>query len=137
MTKPQLFTINSDYASLKNDGSATLSLTIPQMILNPGQLYSQETSITVGQKGASERTQITSSKTGRRYVSNILSISRNGYVSGVLNPYSIVVELYRSSDTVLTARISILNPYSENITTETDDEVFNFYIKTFLPPFPV
>lgn len=130
MTKPESFISTSDYATLKNDGTATLTITLPASVgIASSTNYTLTSDVTVGTAGASDRAQIHSSRLGKRYVTNLLGVSRSGS-----DPYTILVSLYRTSATTLRAMVDIRNPYGGTLTTEATAEVFTFYVNTFLPP---
>lgn len=136
MTKPESFTITSDYAPLKNDGEAVFTLVLPaSLFIAASATYSLSDTATIGTAGASERSQISSSKTGRRYVGSIISIERSGTSGGGPASYNILATLTRSSATTLTAAVEIRNPYIGPLTTASGSETFTFYVSTFIPPF--
>lgn len=136
MTKPENFTLTTDYATLKNDATTTLTLTLPgSLSIAAGNSYLLTTTASVGAAGASERSQIRSSKWTYYWLGNILSIAQDGLVGGSPANYLTVAELYRSSPTQVTAQVSIFNPYAGTLSTVAGDETFTFYVSTFLPPF--
>lgn len=131
MTRPESFILNSDYASISNDGTGTLSVTFPGSVVIPGSGSREFTSsIDIGVRGAVELSQISSSRMGKRYVGSVISVNR-----GSVDPYSIAVYLGRSSATTLTLVAIVVNPYNTSITTEGTAELFTAYVKTFIPPF--
>ena len=130
MTKPESFISTTDYATLKNDGTATLTITLPASVaIASSTNYTLTSDVTVGTAGSSDRAQIHSSRLNKRYVTNLLSIDRSG-----TDPYTILVSLYRTSATNLRAVVDIRNPYGSTLTTESTAETFTFYVNTFLPP---
>lgn len=131
MTKPENFHINTDYATLKNDDEATLSIVLPgSSVIAPGGTLLLTQTITIGRAGASERSQIHSSKEGVYWIGHIVSVARTGSAL-----YNSVAELYRSSSTQLTAQVSVFNPGASALTTVAGDETFTFSFATFIPPF--
>lgn len=136
MTKPENFTLTTDYATLKNDATTTLTLTLPgSLSIAAGNSYLLTTTASVGAAGASERSQIRSSKWTYDWLGNILSVAQDGLIGGSPANYLTVAELYRSSATQVTAQVSIRNPYAGTLSTVAGDETFTFYVSTFLPPF--
>lgn len=136
MTKPENFTLTSDYATLKNDATTSLTITLPgSLSIAAGGNYLLTATASIGTAGASERSQIHSSKWTYYWLGNILSIARDGLVGGSPANYLTVAELYRSSATQVTAQVSIRNPYAGTLSTVAGDETFTFYVSTFLPPF--
>lgn len=135
MSKPERFTLNSDYASLKNDGITTLTVTFNHATIAASTTVVETATAVVGQAGATDRAQIHSSKLGSRYPGNMLVVFRTGSDGVNPAPYSIYAELFRSSPTVVTASVSVRNPYGVTISTEPGSETFTFYIATFIPPF--
>lgn len=135
MTKPESFISSTDYATLKNDGNGTATLTVPaSQTVGSGGVYRIEASVAVGTAGASERAQIHSSVLGQRFVGSVLSVSRTGVAGGSSSPYTILAHLYRSSATTLTAVVEIRNPYGSTLTGFATAETFTFYFSTFIPP---
>ena len=79
MTKPESFISTSDYATLKNDGTTTLTITLPASVgIAASSNYTLTSDVTVGTAGASDRAQIHSSRLGNRYVTNLLGVDRSG-----------------------------------------------------------
>lgn len=137
MTKADNFISSTDYASLKNDGYITFSLTLPGDITVPGNgTYTQSQDFTIGKVGASERVRIASSKDGTVFYSALqLSTLRFGMTDGSPTIYNNNAYLRRSSPTTLKAELVIYNPYSTPLITEAGDQVFYFEVNTFLSPF--
>lgn len=135
MSKPERFISNSDYASLKNDGVTTLTVTFDEPTIPASTTVVRTATATVGQAGATDRAQIHSSKLGNRYLGNTLLVARTGNDGFGPVSYSIVAELFRSSPDVVTASVSVRNPYGSTLTTEAGAETFTFYVATFIPPF--
>lgn len=136
--KPERFILTTDYATLKNDASAILSVTVPSSVTVAGNgVYSISSSASIGQIGASERSQIVSSKIGEVYSANIVVIYRWGTESGLPAIYDINVDLSRTDANTLTLSATIMNPYSTTLQCESGSETFTAYVATFLPPFNV
>lgn len=136
MTKPENFIGDSDYATLKNDAWALLTVTFPgSQAISGGGTLSFSDSTTAGVAGASERAQIYSSKIDLRYVGSILVVSRNATSSFGSIPYSMVADLSRTGPNTLTASVTVVNNQAFTITTASGSEMFTFYVATFVPPF--
>jgi hypothetical protein len=137
MPKPESFIASSDYATLKNDGFITFSLTLPGGIVVPGSTnYTQGQDFTVGKIGASERARIASSKDGNAFYSTLqLSTLRFGSTAGSPTIYNNNAYLRRSGPNTLRAELVIYNPYTDPLVTEAGDQVFTFEVNTFLSPF--
>lgn len=132
---PSQFIITSDYATLKNDATGQLSVTVPSsVVVGAGSTFSTSSSIEIGVAGASERSQIHSSKTGQYYVGNMLDIIKNGNAGGTAL-YDVFVDLSRTGPTTLTMTATIFNPYGVTLTGESGAETFTADVATFLPPF--
>jgi hypothetical protein len=142
MAKPAHFQLNSDFATLKNDDSASATVVIPASqniggsVTAAGTALDISTDVIVGKAGAITRTQIASSKDSNKYrASRILSFTRTGTVGGFSAIYSVVVFAYRISATTMRCQVHILNPYTSTLTTASGTETISFDIQTFLPPF--
>lgn len=136
MTKPESFSYISDFPSLKNDGKTTLTVTLPgSSVIAGGATLSLTATATLGTAGATERTQIYSSKLVYYWVGPALEIAREGSYAGVLGTYYTTAELYRSSATQVTALVYIANTSGSTLTTEAGDETFTFDVASFIAPF--
>lgn len=137
MTKPENFISTTDYATLKNDGYITFSVTLPGGIVVPANdTYTQGQDFTIGSIGASERARIASSKDGNIFYSTLqLSTLRFGSVLGTPTIYNNNAYLRRSGANTLRAELVVYNPYSDPLITEAGDQVFTFEVNTFLSPF--
>jgi hypothetical protein len=137
MPVPGNFISTTDYATFKNDNHTSSSVTFLGSInIGGAATYSQTLNIAIGQTGAINRIQISSSKdSNRRYSTLSLSYSRNGSSGGSPASYTITVFVSRTSNTNLTLTVYVANPYNTTLTTEGTNETFNFYVDTFIPPF--
>lgn len=139
MTKPESFIINSDYATLKNDATTTLSVTIPNSLSLAGvSIYTLTDTVTIGQRGSSIRSRIHSTMRDQWFVANQVTYS---YMSGATHPlwgdlnYDIYVTVNRTSSTQLSLIVTILNGYDEPITINGAGQTITAKVATFLPPY--
>lgn len=147
---PENFMLTTDFATLKNDDSATITITVPPNIVVPPSgtfTYSTSTSVKVGTKAASLRTRMGSTRVSatRRFVTPFLNTTGHGSVvvtgsGGGTFPtqYSIYAFVSRTSPDTVTAYAVIQNSFgSPNATLVCDGvtETFTFELSTFLSPF--
>lgn len=137
MSKPESFRVNLDYGTLKNDRRGSITVILPAAVLEATQVYSATSSLSLGQQNASSRVRIASSKDGGVfYVGSALMCNRTGTIAGPTSvPYDIVGYIARTSPTIVTATVSVTNPYGEGMAMAFGDETFTFEISTFLSPF--
>ena len=143
MTKPSQFILNTDYATLKNDASGTVSVTAPGSQVVPaavgpvGGYLEYHTDIEIGVAGSITRLQISSSKESNTvYSTRTLDILRLGTVLGFPGvPYNIIAFTYRTAPTTLRCIVYVSNPNTDPLTTAVGDETFTFYVNTFIPPY--
>lgn len=130
--KPEEFELISDYASIGNDASAVLSVTVPSSVAIAGNGFVTYTNVvSVGVQGAVEIGSITSSKLSKDFPAPILSVERNGSAG----PYTVRVWIGRTSATEVTLSAGIWNPNNFAMTGESGAETFTVRISTFIPPF--
>jgi hypothetical protein len=138
MTKPSNFILNTDYATLKNDGEGTISYTLPASVIIPAagiQTYTSDVSI--GVPGASVRARISSTLNNVWYAHStvIYQHSTGGTVLGVGVGYDMAVIVHKYSNTLVRLSISINNPYSDPFTVSLASRTITAHVATFLPPF--
>lgn len=137
MTKPTDFISTTDYATLKNDASTTLTVVVPgsaSMPMNTVNNYT--TTATIGQAGSSIRGRGNSSRNATIwYVANQVSFQRTGTLSGSPTPYTLTAVVYRTAPDTLTLLATIFNPYAGTLTTQSGSETITFEVSTFLSPF--
>lgn len=141
MTKPSSFILNTDYATLKNDGKARVTFIIPASVAIPSSgtySYIATTDVTVGSKGAVTRTSInTAVEPSTWYSGSYLKIIRQG-THTVFGTYIYTVHIYLTVDSVgvVTANLLIQNDSGTGtLTTEASTRSVTIDIATFLPPF--
>lgn len=137
MLKPNSFTLATDFATLRNDDSGTTSLVMPgsAILFTSGQITAD---ITVGAPASSTRVRLNSSRDPNTWLlANGVALNRTGtFVSdGLPAPYTLYVNTYRTSPTVLRLDASLQNPYSETIYTQSGDETITIVVKTLILPF--
>ncbi len=138
MSKPENFIQNSDYATLKNDATGSVSVTFPSgLILTANELYTVTADLIIGTTNASSRVRIASSKESNVYYAGAVTIvGRTGIIAGPTNvPYNLVAFTTRINATTIRATVALTNPYSEGMATEFGTETFTFEVSTFLSPF--
>ena len=139
MTKPSNFTLSSDYATLKNDATGTLSVTLPSGVVIPAAtVYTQTDTISIGTPGASYRSRVNSTKRTQWLISKSIIYS---YSSGATIPpsvsvnYDIFVSIVKQSSTQVVLRVSIPNAYTDPMTVSGLAQTVTAHVATFLPPF--
>jgi hypothetical protein len=138
VSKPSEFIMSTDYATLKNDDTNTISVTFPSgLILTAGQRYVVTQDLVIGTINASSRVRISSSKISNQYFAGCIAwVDRTGVIAGPTNvPYALRAFITRINPTTVRAVVGMLNPYSEGMATAFGDETFTFEIDTFLSPF--
>jgi hypothetical protein len=138
MSKPEQFRLNTDYGSLKNDDTATVSVTVPgSMSLIDGTVYTATNTVTVGTVNASSRVRIASDKAGGTYYTgSVLIVTRTGTLPGPFGTdYNIIAYSTRISSSTIQVTALITNPYGDTLTTASGSETFSFELSTFLSPF--
>lgn len=135
--KPEDFILNSNYATLSNDGTETFSVTIPGSSTVPGGSTRQWTQTkTVGVQGGLDIMQVSFPGSGGWVVGPIVILNRTGTEVG-FGPieYSILLQVSRSSPTEITAYAEIYQPFIGNLITNSSSITFDFHVTTFIPPF--
>lgn len=135
-SKPNNLIVSSDFATLKNDPLAIpATLTVPGNVFIPGfGVVEWHTDVSAGSTGSSVRCRIRSSKNaGKWSVGTQLQLLRTSPAGPY--PYQVIAYVYVLSPGVLRCGAAILNPYSFTMQTELTNEVIDFSISTFLPPF--
>lgn len=142
MTKPSNFILSSDYSTLKNDDTNSVSIVIPGSIVIPASgtySYSASANLTIGSIGSLSRTQVNTSRNATDwYFTPLLQIfaTGTGSLSGTID-YDYFVYITRTSATTVTANVLIQNDSfpAETLTTESTARTITFKVATFLPPF--
>lgn len=137
MNNPAKFILSTDFATLKNDASASISITVPGSFTVSGStVWSSSQDITLGQTAASIRGRVRSSKNPLLYLNNsAVSYARNGSDSFGPVIYDLLATITRVNPTTLRLTVSIRSPYGTNMTTESGAETITFWVSTFLSPF--
>jgi hypothetical protein len=137
MTAPENFISTTDYATLKNDATTTLSVTVAGALsIATSTIHTDTTSATLGTAGAILRGQINSSRASSTwYVANAASFTRTGTVGGVGSSYSLNVSIIRTAATTVQLIAAIYNPYASALTTQAGTETITYSINSFLSPF--
>lgn len=137
MTSPSKFIQNSDFATLKNQGSVFGSVFVPGSVSIPGNGYVEyHTDVSIGQGGSILRARIRTTRSGNVWlVHPATSESLNGVNSGSPALYTIDSFIWQPSPGILRFQVLIQNPYSSTTTGDAASETFDFFVNTFLPPF--
>ena len=137
MTKPQRFILTTDYATLKNDATGTISVTLPSSAsIGAASTSSWTTALTIGESGSSFRARITSSAGGGSFVGNsVVYISTSGAsLSGSSIGFDLYIAVHRTSSTELSLTAFIPNPYGSTLTINNLSRTITASVATFLPP---
>lgn len=139
MTKPESFILNSDYATLANDATNTVTLTTSTGILiTPGTQHDFQSEITLGQKNAPIRALMNTSAEPSVYVpceSMVVTLTVLYAIDGNTYNYTTIANVYRISSTTIRLEVSVSNPFSFNITINGGVQTITADISTFLSPF--
>ena len=138
MTKPEAFISSSDYATLKNDNSGTVTLFIPTGDSVPiGGRKTYENFIDIGQKNAGLRVQNATDLYGSQFSPGTTLITYTTVTidvfTGVLQ--TLYVNLERTSPTRLRVYVNIDNNTGLSMTITGPTQTITFDINTFLSPF--
>lgn len=138
--RPEEFIINSDYATLKNDNSGSLSITLPNTLNIPGNtVYSTSSTITLGVQGSSVRARIMSTKDNNWYALNSVVpyiYTSGAVVSGSSVGYNVFVSLTRIDATTLRLLVTIPNNYGTTMAISGLAQTITGVVATFIPPYP-
>lgn len=144
MTKPENFILNSDYATVKNDATGTMTLNIPSGTTIPASsgssygLVNFETFLDIGETDAGIRGYISTTKFSGIYAPfggsyNVRVLTRyNTTGTPVFDLYFTVI-LERVSPTRLRLYCQIGNSFSFSLTIM-DSQTITFDLATFLSP---
>ena len=136
MSKPNSFTLSSDFATLKNSElGLTATVTVPSASVVSASSYREwHTDITISEPFAIASCRIASSKNSNKYIiGNATDMLR--YTSGGIVSYDIYCFVWRVNSTTVRFQALIQNPYSVSMTCASGDETFSLYMYTFVPPF--
>lgn len=136
---PEDYILNSEYATLKNDTSGTLSVTLPNTLaIAAGGVATFTDTITLGVAGSSVRSRIMSTKDNNWLSMNSVLpyIYQSGAtVSGTSQGYYVYVSANRVSPTEIRLLVTIPNNYGANMTISGLAQTITARVTTFLPPF--
>lgn len=140
--KPSRFRINMDYATIKNDSSGQLQLVIPSTFTIPagGIRDPFEATTTLGQKSASMRFNVSSSKYARKSITApnfSIPATYTDTETGVSTEDFLVAYIYRPSPSQV--RLHVEPNYSISIqdgaTVSNVGQTLTLKVNTFLSPF--
>lgn len=137
MSRAEDFIATTDFATLKNDGFASTTVTLTPQILSANQTFTVTQDIDVGQVNASSRIRMASAVDGGSfYAGFVLVLTRQGTITTPGDAtYSTYAYVSRVGATTLRLSLSAQNPYSVAMATILVNEVVTFEINTFLSPF--
>ena len=125
------FIMCSKFASLKNDDTGIISVTIPNSItLNPGELRSYTGNLTIGTPSAQMRFQIMTSVDGKWVPSSTLYMMLD--MAQAIQAFCYV---WKSSPTNVRLTVAIFNPYNYSVTMSGVGRSVSARVATFLNPF--
>jgi hypothetical protein len=130
--RPLNFTLNTDYATLKNDSNTqTITLSLPATTLTTTTPVYFSAAYTAGVSGAPMDFDINYSMTSQRFIANFLQIEENFTTT---NWYDVVIKLFRSGATTVKVKVSMFyGGPSASITSNA--RTVTVRIRTFTPPF--
>ena len=145
MSKLEDFILNTDYGSLKNDDDGAVVITVPASDTIPGngrKLYTQD--IDVGSAFGLLSVMVKNNRSGpgetggganRSYAAGIqLTYFRTGSAEGNPAPYNVRAYAYHISQRKIRCVVEIQNPYSVNMLTSGQSDMYTIDIKTLLLP---
>lgn len=136
--KPEQFILTSDYGTLKNDATGTITLSIPSGITIPsGDFREYSNTLTIGTINASTRIQITSSADPSNWtygnMREVILRIRDSSSFEYDQSYVVNVERTSSTDIRMYIRIPNLSPFPFTIISGVQTVTAD--IATFLSPF--
>lgn len=139
MTKPNNFILNTDFATLKNDDTASVDLAITSAspALNYGENYTYSNTVDVGTINASIRCQIrTSLAPTVIYSSPQMQITLRATIAGGVQDYPATVFVTRTDANTITIKCNIYG-YAVGQTVQITGgfQTITADISTFLSPF--
>ena len=130
--------LTTDADTLKNDDSATTTLTIPGSATVTASNRRLETAdVNVGQANSSALCFVSNSKDASKTYPVVIGtrFERTGSVGGSAANYAIHVSATRLDADTVRFSAFIANPYASTLTLASGDEVFTFSVKTIVEPF--
>lgn len=135
MSKAESFIATSDFATLKNDDSETVSITMPASVVIPaGGSYILNQDISVGLASSEQRIRVRSSLLGSQYYNGLLIVNRIATTAFGDALYGVYTMVARISPTVVRCSVVVPNGNIDPITTHNQAETFTFVVNTFLSP---
>lgn len=140
MTKPRNFIMNSDYATIKNDAKATLTITLPSSTSVAATSVATWTdTITVGTAGSSIRARLVSTSDNVVYATSTVDYYRTSgaTVSGSPAGFDVYAVVHRISPTQIRLTALLPNPYPFTMSVTAGlSQTITATVATFLPPKP-
>jgi len=137
MYEAEKFILTTDYSTMKNDGHATTSLTIPGSInIAAGTTQTYSSTVSLGTSGGIYSAKIYLPTVSAWFPGEFFTYALVGSTP-TISPaiYSVILNVFRSSSTQVTFQAFINNPYSNTLTTNASSVTLNADITSFLPPF--
>ena len=137
MSRPSEFILDTDFPTLKNDGSGSTEVTITGSATIAGSSSASYTSdLTIGVQGSVSRARFKSTVTDTTWHSGTQrEFIRVGQESGSPAFYSMYAFTYRLDANTIRCIVYIPNPYAGTLTLDTTSYTVSFYVNTFIPPF--
>jgi hypothetical protein len=137
MPKQNLFITDSDLPTLKNDGTADVSVTVPASYTVPGNGITYfSADVSIGSALAITGVRIASSAEGNVWYRAQTKVMVRGAInSGTGTTIDVCAFVWRVSPTVLRCQIEIPNPYATVTTGAPFTDIISFHINSYVPPF--
>ncbi len=136
MSRPNKITLDStSFDTLKNDGRATGTVTIPGSVsITAGNSVVYTSDVTIGDHLSVVDVRVRSHQDGTQYylAGANLRFTRN---PGTAFPYDIYVNAYHVSEKVVRLQAYIFNPYFLTMITNAPTETFSFELISYKTPF--
>lgn len=135
--RPEDYLLTTDFATLKNDATGTLTVTLPNTLSIPGATtYQNGQDITIGTSGASFRARMGSTKNNKWYNSTtvVYAYSSGATVDGSPSPYIVFTTLSKISADVVRLTVFIPNGYGSTMSISGLSQTITAVVATFLPP---
>lgn len=136
MNRPNQFIINSQFPTQKNEDGYSGNIIIPGSTSIPaGATATGRIDLIAGSIGSISRGRISSTKSTNPYVTQAISYTRTGTVSGSPAPYTMVAFIWRSAPDTLTFQVLLKNGYGSTLISEAGTETIQFYSSQFVAPY--
>lgn len=136
-SQPEKFIQTSDYATLKNDASGTISITLTSgTVIAGGGTLTVDATATIGTTSASVRSYMVASNASTKFcIGTSLSFKCNITQLGYTYDYSPVANIERVSGSTVRLYCNIINFSPSDTLTISETVTVTATIRTFLSPF--